>query len=328
MSVQKNIAVIGCGAWGQNHVRSAHEIGVLYAVSDYDMARAQDFAQKYAVKALSFEDVLKDGDIAGIILATPAPLHAKMALEALAAGKHVLVEKPIALSIEDAQKIVTAGEKAGRVVMVGHVLQYHPAFIALKDIIAKGMLGNLRHIASSRLNFGKVRTEENVFWSFAPHDVSMVLAIAGREPIATSAQYHNGLAQSDIASTATVQFDFGGGLSGQIHTSWLNPFKEQKLVVVGDAGMAVFDDTLDWDKKLAFYKNSVSFEKGVPVLNKGDVEYLPVTEAPPLALEIGHFAACMANGERPRTDGKEGLAVLKVMQDADTQALGKHAKAA
>lgn len=328
MDIARNIAVVGCGAWGQNHVRTAHELGALYAVSDYDPQRTQDFAQKYNVRGLTFEDVLKDDGIAGIILATPAPLHARMALAALAAGKDVLVEKPIALSIDDAQSMVNAADKAGRVLMVGHVLQYHPAFIALKDLIAKGTLGNLRHIASNRLNFGRVRTEENVFWSFAPHDVSMILSLAGREPVAVNAQYFNGLAQSDIASTAIVQFDFGGGLGGHIHASWLNPFKEQKLVVVGDAAMAVFDDTLPMAQKLALYKNSVTFDKGQPVMHKAEPAYVPLPDAAPLAEEIRHFAMCMATGKTPNTDGREGLRVLKVMQDADASALRNPAQAA
>ena len=317
---KKNIAVIGCGAWGQNHVRTAHEIGALYAVSDYDPKRADEFAQKYSVKALSFADVLNDNEIAGIILATPAPMHAKMTLEALAAGKHVLVEKPIALKQDDASKMIVAANDASRVLMVGHVLQYHPAFLALKDMVAKGDLGALKHIYSNRLNFGKVRTEENVFWSFAPHDVSMVLALAGREPTTITAQYTNGIPGSTIASTAMVEFGFGDGLNAHIHVSWQSPFKEQKLVVIGDQGMAVFDDTLPLDKKLAFYKNSVSFDKGQPVLNKADVQYIALPEAQPLREEISHFSKCIDANTAPVTDGHEAMRVLKVMQACDKAA--------
>lgn len=318
--LKKNIAVIGCGYWGQNLVRSVADLGALYAVSDADAGRAEKFAGQYNVKALSFEDALKDPEVSGVILATPAPAHAKMTLAALAAGKHVMAEKPIALNNNDAQAMVDAAANAKKVLQVGHVLQYHPAFIALKGMVDSGKLGNLRNIYSNRLNFGKVRTEENVWWSFAPHDVSMVLALAGREPAHIAAHFSCGIPGSDIASTALANFDFGQGLTGHIHVSWNNPFKEQKLTVIGEAGMAVFDDTLGWDKKLAFHKNSVTFENGQPVLNKSDVEYVALTEVQPLKEECAHFASCMASGDTPRTDGREGLRVLKVMQAVEAAA--------
>jgi predicted dehydrogenase len=216
----------------------------------------------------------------------------------------------------DAQKMIEAGQKAGRILMVGHLLHYHSAFLALKKLD----LGPLRHIHSSRMNFGKIRTEENVFWSFAPHDVSMMLGLAGREPVSVKASYMADLPESTLASTAVTSFDFGGGLSGHISVSWLNPFKEQKLTVVGAKGMAVFDDTLPWDKKLAFYKNSVAFKDGQPVLSKGEVEYIAAPESAPLREECRHFAECIATGATPRTDGAEAARVLKVMQACDRAA--------
>lgn len=312
----KNIAVIGCGYWGQNIVRSAHDAGLLYAVSDADAARTQAFAEKYNVKGMTFDETLADPAIAGVMLATPAHLHADMALKAIAAGKHVFVEKPIALSISDAASMIDAAEKANRILMVGHLLHYHPAFVALKNLD----LGDYKHIYSNRLNFGKVRTEENVFWSFAPHDVSMILSLAGREPVKIEATYNNDLSGSDLASTAIAHFDFGKGLSAHIHVSWYHPFKEQKLVVVGTKGMAVFDDTQAWDKKLALYKNTVSFENGQPALDKADVEYITVPEGQPLKDECIHFAECIAKNATPRTDGHEAARVLKVMQACDKAA--------
>ena len=316
----RNIAVIGCGYWGQNIVRSASDAGILCAVSDTDHARAESFAQKYNVRALRFEDVLTDNTIAGVMLAVPAPLHAKMAIAALGAGKHVFVEKPIALSISDAEAMVREADRANRILMVGHLLHYHPAFIALSDTVKSGALGSLRHIHSSRLNFGKIRTEENAFWSFAPHDVSMMLALAGREPQKTSATYSAGLPQSPLASTAHADFDFGQGLTGHIHVSWFNPFKEQRLTVVGTEAMAVFDDTQGWDKKLTLYKNTVVFENGRPELNKGEVQAVPLQQSEPLKDECLHFAMCVASGTTPRTDGHEGLRVLKAMHACDEAA--------
>ncbi|NBX65506.1 MAG: gfo/Idh/MocA family oxidoreductase [Proteobacteria bacterium] len=316
----KNIAVIGCGYWGQNIVRSAADAGILYAVSDADAARTQSFAEKYAVKGLTFEEALNDNAVAGVMLAVPAPLHASMAIAAMKAGKHVFVEKPIALSMDEAADMIAAANKADRILMVGHLLQYHPAFLALKKMMADGTLGTLRHIHSNRLNFGKIRTEENVFWSFAPHDVSMILALAGREPIKIEASYTADLPQSQLASTAIAHFDFGEGLTAHIHVSWLNPFKEQKLVVVGTKGMAVFDDTQGWDKKLSVAMNSVTFENGQPVLNKGEPQFVPLAQSEPLKDECIHFAACVASGQPPRTDGAEAARVLKVMQACDKAA--------
>ncbi|MCB1537870.1 MAG: Gfo/Idh/MocA family oxidoreductase [Rhodospirillales bacterium] len=325
----KNIAVIGCGYWGQNLVRSAAELGVLAAVSDSDAARAEKFGAQYAVPALSYDAVLADPSIAGVMLATPAPMHAEMALRAIQSGKHCFVEKPIAMSVTDAEAMVAAADKAGRILMVGHVLQYHPAFIALTEMIAAGRLGRVRRIYSNRLNFGKVRTEENVLWSFAPHDFSMVLALAGREPTHIQAVYSSNIADSALASTAIVHMDFGDGLDGHIHVSWLNPFKEQKLSVIGDKAMAVFDDTRGWNEKLTVYPNSVSFDaNGQPVLNKGEAEFVALAESQPLKDEVAHFADCIASGAAPRTDGREGLRVLKAMRACDHAAGQKMAAAA
>lgn len=316
----KNIAVIGCGYWGQNIVRSAADAGLLYAVSDSDGDRMKSFAEKYSAKALSFAEVLEDRAIEGVMLAVPAPMHAAMAIEAFHAGKHVFVEKPIALSSADARAMIEAAATHDRVLMVGHLLHYHPAFIALSKMVLDGRLGVLRHIHSSRLNFGKIRTEENVLWSFAPHDISMMLALAGHPPKKTEARYIASLPESPLASTAHAHFDFGAGLTGHIHVSWDNPFKEQKLTVVGSEGMAVFDDTMPWEKKLAVYSNHVTFTNGHPVLHKGDVDYVALTPSEPLKDECLHFAECIASGTQPRTDGVEAARVLAVMQACDSSA--------
>ncbi|MBU6234819.1 MAG: Gfo/Idh/MocA family oxidoreductase [Alphaproteobacteria bacterium] len=318
--MQKNIAVIGCGYWGQNIVRSAADAGILYAVSDADPARMNQFAQQYSVKAMPFDAVLADAAVEGVMLAVPAPLHAPLALKAFAAGKHVFAEKPIALTVDDANLMIAAAQSANRILMVGHLLQYHPAFLELKRMVDGGQFGALQAIYSNRLNFGKIRTEENVFWSFAPHDVSMMLALAGREPTGIKAVYTAALPDSPLASTAHAHFDFGAGLTGHIHVSWLNPFKEQKLVLVGSSGMAVFDDTQPWEKKLAVSANRVSFTAGQPVLNKSDTSYVALTPSEPLKDECLHFAKCITEGTTPRTDGREALRVLKVMQACDKAA--------
>jgi len=323
-SVAKNIAVIGCGYWGQSLVRNMAEIGALCALSDNEPKRLADFSAKYDVPGQDYEKILSNGQVEGIVLATPAVSHADMAVAALKAGKHVFVEKPIALTLDDADRMTKAANSAGRKLMVGHLLQYHPVFLHLKDMAAQGALGALRYLYSNRLNFGKIRTEENVFWSFAPHDISMILALAGRLPEKVDAVYSSSLPSSP-ASTATAFFDFGQNLNAHIHVSWLNPFKEQKLVVVGDKAMAVFDDTQPWDRKLAVYNNSVRFDGGQPILDKADAVYPVIAQSEPLKNECLHFAACVANDSRPRTDGVEGTNVLKVLHACDQAAAEKRA---
>lgn len=320
MSAKQNIAVVGCGYWGKNLVRNMHEIGALSAVCDAHAAAADAMAKQYNVRALPYADALADSSIEGIVIAAPAHLHAELALQAFASGKHVLVEKPIALSVDEASMMIAAAKEEGKILMVGHLLQYHPAFLALKDLCDKGHLGHLKYIYSNRLNFGKIRTEENVFWSFAPHDLSMMLALAGREPVSADAHYAASLKDSTLASTATAHFDFGQDLKGHVNVSWLNPFKEQKLVVVGDRGMAVFDDTLPFEKKLAVFTNTVSFEAGFPVLTKTDADYIALTPGEALKEECLHFLHCMETGNQPRTDGAEALRVLKLLQLCDEAA--------
>lgn len=317
MSIQKNIAVVGCGYWGKNLVRNMHEIGALAAVSDSNAEHAETFAAEYDVHALSFHGVLERDDIEGVVLAVPAPLHASMAIAAFKAGKHVFVEKPIALSQEDAIDMIEAAQNANRHLMVGHLLHYHSAFLKLKQMVQDGVFGTLRHITSNRLSFGKIRTEENVLWSFSPHDISMILGLADQTPTQVAAAYIASLPESPLASTATVHMAFEDGLSAQVNASWLNPFKEQKLVVVGSEAMAVFDDTLGWDQKLALYKHKVRFENNHPILEKADLEYVAVEPSEPLKDECLHFVHCIATGETPRTDGEEGLRVLRVLQACD-----------
>jgi len=321
MSFKQNIAVIGCGYWGKNLVRNIHEIGALAAVSDPHPTTADAMAKQYSVRALPYADILADEKIEGVVIAAPAHLHAELALKAFEAGKHVLVEKPIALSVDEAQMMIAAAKSADKILMVGHLLQYHPAFLKLKSLCDQGAFGKLRNIYSNRLNFGKIRTEENVFWSFAPHDLSMILSLAGREPVKVAAHYTPSLEpQSNLASSASAHFYFGDGLDAHVTVSWLNPFKEQKLVVVGDLGMAVFDDTLPFEKKLAVYKNTVEFEAGFPVLHKTEAEYMVLEPAEALKEECLHFLECMETGASPRTDGHEALRVLKLLQACDEAA--------
>jgi len=314
---QIRVAQIGCGHWGKNLARNFAELGVLCAVVDGESETAARIGAQHDAAVRSFDEVLADPAIHGVSLATPAVTHAAMAMQALAAGKHVFVEKPLALDPEDGKAVVAAAEAAGRIVMIGHLLQYHPQFIALKALLSSGEFGSLRYIYSNRLSLGKFRTEENVLWSFAPHDLSMILGLTDEEPDHVSAEGAAVLAGS-IADWCTCQMRFPSGVRAHLQASWLHPFKEQRLVVIGDAGMAVFEDSEpDWDRRLALYRHKIDLSGAVPIPVKAHPEYLIVPRGEPLREECAHFVHCIRTGERPRTDGREGLRVLTVLNRAE-----------
>lgn len=309
------VAVIGVGHWGRNLVRNYHALGALAALTDTDHEVARTFGERFGVPALTLAEILGQPDIDGIVIATPAEGHAAIAREALAAGKHVFVEKPLALTLADADAVIAAATEAGRILMVGHLLQYHPAFVTLKQLVDAGRLGRLQYIYSNRLNLGRIRRAENVFWSFAPHDISMILALAGEMPAevhATGACYLH----KTVADVTTTHLGFENGINAHIFVSWLHPFKEQKLVVVGEAGMAVFDDGQPWEAKLVVYPHRINWANGVPTPDKAAAEPVPLAAAEPLQLECRHFLECIAIGQQPDTDGVEGRRVLEVLEAA------------
>jgi predicted dehydrogenase/acetyltransferase-like isoleucine patch superfamily enzyme len=309
------VAVLGCGYWGRHLVRNFHGLGALAAVCDPDSATASAMAEKHGVPARSVEAVLADPAIAAVVIAAPAELHAALVRRALEAGKHVFVEKPLALTLTEGEELVRFAEARGRLLMVGHLLQYHPVFERLKQFVREGRLGRLQYIYSNRLNLGKVRREENILWSFAPHDISMILALCGEPPTDVSAVGASYLHEV-IADVTTTHLTFASGIRAHLFVSWLHPFKEQKLVVVGEDGMAVFDDGQPWERKLLVYPHRVQWIDGRPEPSKAEAEPVPVEPAEPLARECAHFLDCVATGRRPRTDGEEGLRVLAVLQAA------------
>ena len=315
------ISVIGCGYWGKNLVRNFAELGVLHSVCDSNQELANQAAQTYAVPSYSFDDVLKS-DCDGVVIAAPAAQHFELTQKALSAGKHVFVEKPLSLKVEEAKKLCDLSLQVNKKLMVGHLLQYHPAFLELKQLIKKGNLGRLQYVYSNRLNLGKFRNEENILWSFAPHDISMILGLAGDLPeniYATGACHLN----PRIHDVTTTHMSFKNGIEAHIFVSWLHPYKEQKLVVVGDRGMAVFDDGLPWGEKLKLYPHQVTWVDGLPQPEKADVIHVPLEVSEPLKLECQHFIDCIEQNHMPCTDGAEGLRVLQVL-DAAQQSLYTH----
>lgn len=314
------VVVCGCGHWGKNLVRNFSELGVLAGVSDPNHMLAEKFSRQFSVPILLWDEVLSWPEITAVAIAAPAELHARLGIAAMRAGKHVYVEKPLALTRDDGEALLKVAAVTGRQLMVGHLLQYHPAFLALRDIVKGGELGRLQYIYSNRLSLGKIRREENVLWSFAPHDISMILALVGEAPEEVTSAL-SPILHEKIADTAHVQLKFPSGVRGHIFVSWLHPFKEQKLVVVGEKGMAVFDDRVGWDQKLTLYPHSVDWKNGIPTPNSADARPVPLPEAEPLRLECQHFIDCVAKNERPRTDGVEALRVLNVLLAADPSAL-------
>jgi UDP-2-acetamido-3-amino-2,3-dideoxy-glucuronate N-acetyltransferase len=315
------IAVIGAGGWGKNLIRNFHALGVLKTVCDIDEkmleTRKKDFPDITYTR--SYEKVLTDTSVAGIVVATPAKTHYKLARAALDARKHVFVEKPLSLHPNEAEELITRAEQQQRILMVGHILRYHPAVIRLKELIAAGELGKIQYVYSHRLNIGKIRTEENILWSFAPHDISVILFLLEEMPLSATATGGNYL-QQDITDVTMTTLDFPSGVKSHIFVSWLHPFKEQKLVVVGDKQMAVFDDISD--EKLSVYPHKIEWEHGIPVAHKAQAQVIQIDKAEPLKIECQHFLECIAQNMRPRTDGHEGLRVLRILNAAQ-QSLNK-----
>ncbi|WP_421790272.1 Gfo/Idh/MocA family protein [Hyphobacterium sp.] len=310
MSVK--VAVIGCGHWGKNHVRNFAELGALGAVVDPHAPTAEKFAQEYGVPALSFEQAIASDDIDGVVIAAPAELHANLAIAAYNNGKHVFVEKPIALTMEDGERMKTAADAAGKALMVGHLLQYHPAFVALREFVKGGGLGKLRYAYSHRCSLGKFRVEENALWSFAPHDVSMLLALFGEAPESVRGM-GGAYVTEGIEDECRLDMTFADGGRAHVMATWLHPFKEHRLIVVGETGMAVFEDSAHGEEKLRLYRHQIDTSGPVPAPAKADWEALPYGDDEPLKTECQHFLDACAGKHAPLTDADEALRVLDVL---------------
>ena len=320
------VAVIGSGYWGKNLVRNFFELGSLRLICDKDDSILQNLKSQYkgTETCLATSDVVTRDDIDGVVIASPAETHFNMAREALLAGKHVFVEKPLVLDEDEGAELISIAGEKNKVLMVGHLLQYHPIFMHLKEMALSGELGRINYIYSHRLNLGKIRREENILWSFAPHDISMILSLAGEDPETVLTTGGNYLHQK-IADVTTTHFEFPSGLQAHIFVSWLHPFKEQKLVVVGDRKMAVFNDTLAWEDKLLLYPHEISWQNNIPVPARAEPERVGIPQAEPLRQECQHFLDCISNGSRPITDGHEGLKVLRLL-NAGQASLNEHGR--
>lgn len=309
-----NVACIGAGYWGKNLIRNFSEIGALHTICDGNRELLESYASKYPnINLISnIEEVLADDDIDAVCLATPAETHYSLIKQALLSGKHVYAEKPLCLQEDHAEEVIALAKDKNLTLMVGHLLWYHPMVLEIKRQLGSGELGKLRYVYSNRLNMGLLRSEENVLWSFAPHDISMILGLVGEQPVSVSAHSASFL-QANIEDYVVGCMEFQSGVKAHVFVSWLNPFKEQKLVVVGEKSMLVFDDTLPWEKKLARYAHDVGWSQDRPMAVKAEPEYIELPQSEPLKNECKHFVQCVGQRSVPRTDGSEGLRVLSVL---------------
>lgn len=314
------IAVIGAGYWGRNIVRVLDELGALSAICEVrDLPHLGPYKGRVRI-VRDHEALLADPSIKAVAIATPAATHYSLAKEFLMAGKDVFIEKPLALTLKEGEELVTLAERKGRILMVGHLLHYHPAVIRLKELLRDGRLGKVLYIYSNRLNIGRLRTEENVLWSFAPHDISLIISLLGEEPQEVRA-FGEAFFNRGVHDMTVTVMEFPSGVKAHIFVSWLHPFKEQRFVVVGSEGMVVFDDVAS--EKLVFYPHQVRWEGGkIPVAQRATGETIPVQGKEPLKEEIRHFLDCVQQRTPPLTDGREGLRVLRVLEAAQSALSG------
>jgi UDP-2-acetamido-3-amino-2,3-dideoxy-glucuronate N-acetyltransferase len=309
------VVVVGSGYWGKNLVRNFNTLGALAAICDNDPRVLQSLQKMYdGVPTVHRFDDLLDGSgpsADAIAIATPAESHYELTKKALLAGKHVFVEKPLSLTVDEGKELVQLAEQNRLTLMVGHILHYHQAVIKLKELIESGELGKIQYLYSNRLNIGKIRAEENILWSFAPHDISVILMLLGEMPETVYAAGGTYL-QQQIPDTTLTTLDFPSGVRAHIFVSWLHPFKEQKLVVVGDKKMAVFDDVTE--EKLLLYPHKIEWHHRIPVAAKAEAELVELEMEEPLKAECQHFLDCVTERMTPRTDGREGLRVLQVLE--------------
>ncbi len=318
------VAVVGCGNWGRNLVRTFHELqgADLRWACDLDDGRLAVMRSQFSGLATTrdFDDVLADEGVEAVVIGASASAHRDLALRAVAAGKHLYVEKPLALTVADAEEIVRAAEDAARTLMVGHLLLFHPAVLYLRDLVESGELGDLHYMYGQRVNLGVVRQDENALWSFGPHDVSVMNFLMGEMPESVAARGQAYL-QPGVEDVVFVNLRYSGGRMGQIQLSWLDPHKLRRLTVVGSRKMAVFDDTAPGEK-VRVYDKGASISQDYATygeylgLRQGDIVIPRISVVEPLAVEGEHFLACVREGVAPRSGGREGLDVVRVLDAA------------
>jgi predicted dehydrogenase len=314
-----SLGVVGLGYWGPNLARNFDRLAdtELRWVCDLSEEVLERIAPQFptARTTTNLDDLLNDDTLDAIAVATPVPLHADIAVKVLEAGKHCFVEKPLAQSVADAERVVDAAERAGRVLMVGHLLEYHPGVRKLKEIGDSGELGSIRYIYGNRLNLGKLRPDENALWSLGAHDVSVLLYLADEEPDELYA-YGESYMRPPIEDVVFCYLRFPSGLMAHLHLSWLDPHKERRFTVVGSDKMATFDD-MELEQKLVIYDKGFDEDYssyGEYIARSGDIWSPRIPNEEPLRIECRHFAEAVRDGTTPVSDGRSGLRVVRVLE--------------
>lgn len=308
--MDKSICVIGGGAWGENHIRTLDELGILAAVVEPDDARRKYIEEKYTCVCYESTEEAVEKRYDGYVVAAPAELHFEIGRKLLTAGLPTLIEKPMTLNSRDAMTLVRIAKRGHVPFMVAHILLFHPAIRKIKELIDGGKIGKLFYLYSTRIKFGIVRTEEDVFWSFAPHDLAVLDYLVG-EPAENIRVSKGNFLQDDICDYALATLDYPRNVKAYIFTSWLHPFKEQRLVAVGSDGMLWFDDATD--KKVYFSGKHVAWKAGHPVLIQSDAEVIPYTQALALTEELRYFANHLCTEPNIST-GVDGYRVVKMLE--------------
>lgn len=308
------IAVVGAGYWGENLIRVFHRLGVLSHICDSQPERLKKLGAMYpeATLVASPQAIIDDKSIQGAVIATPAETHFDIARQLIEGGKDVFVEKPLVLRCDDAERLIEIAKDRSRILMVGHLLEFHPAVTRLQELIEAGELGRIEYIYSNRLNLGKVRREENALWSFAPHDISVILLLLKKLPIQVTAT-GGAYLQPNIADVTLSTMLFDRGVRAHIFVSWLHPYKEQKLIVVGERKIAEFDD-VSKTCKLQVYGRKIDLVDGQFVVEKPAPQPIELTPGEPLMIECQHFLECIESRRQPKTDGADAWRVLKVLE--------------
>lgn len=318
----KFIGLVGLGYWGKNILRNLIELEGLHTACDSNPQVISRFKKDFPHLNFtnSFKNTLLNPAIKAVVISTPAVTHYECVKSALLAGKDVYVEKPLALTVKEGEELVSLARRQKKILMVGHILQYHPALLKIKEHVLQKKLGRIQYIYSNRLNIGKLRTEENILWSFAPHDISIILMLLNNEmPLKVSA-FAGDYLNKNIYDTTLTTLEFKNKVKGHIFVSWLHPYKEQKLIIVGSKGMLVFDDVSE--EKLFLYPHKIKWVNGkIPIAQKADYQVIPVKKEEPLKLALAHFIECVQKRKKPLTDGAEGLRVLKVLESAEKSLL-------
>ena len=316
---EQRIAVIGCGLWGRNIVRNFYNLGVLEIVCDLDDDNIAKIREMYPEVKITkdFNDIINNAEITSVAVVTPSHTHFKIVKAMLEAGKNVYVEKPISTVTEEAKALKELADGKGLTLMVGHLLLYHPAVNRLKMLIDEGALGDVVYAQSDRLNVNYFKNDRSVMWDLAPHDVSMMSYVIGKEPVRVISAVGCSSDRNDIMDITHLTIEFQDGVVGQISDSWITPKKHVQLLVRGTKKTAILDDTVA-ENKLTIYEN---FKAGTSEVYQPDI-----LEIEPLKLECQHFIHCCETGQKARSDGDNGFMVTKVLEEAEKVMLGDRAK--